>query len=750
MPPLYLDAGGATMSERPPLSSFFAELQRRKVYRVGALYAVGGWLLVQVATQVFPFFDVPGWAVRLVVILVALGFPVALMLAWVFDLTPQGIVRTDDLETLEAPVQTPQPVTLGTHPKAPRYEFGEFCLDTSKRLLLRHNGQLLPLTPRVFGTLLYLIQHAGRVAGKDELMAAIWPGRVVDENNLSQTISTLRQVLTEGDGRSRCILTVPGRGYRFVCEVREVVGGHEPERATPAAPDSETVSSGLADSSRVRTANLSPGRVMLAMVLIVALLVAVVALRPWRQPAQKVSIPTTQTIAVLPFKPLLADGRDDTLDLGMTDMLIAKLSSTRELIVRPLSSVRRYGELSQDPLAAGRALGVQSVLDGGFQRWGDRIRVTTRLLQVSDGAALWTGSFDEKFTDVFAVQDVISQRVAAALALQLSGDEKKRLAKRYTENIEAYQLYLTGRSHIEKTTRSEIVKGIAFLQRAIELDPNYALAYAAMADAYRRLPISSDVRPGDAFPQAEAAGQKALALDDSIAQTHVALGFIRMWFDWRWVDAEREFKRAIELNPSDAWARTGYAILLTNLTRKDEAILESQRALELDPVSPIVKSIAAWSFSHAGRDDEAIASLGKAFDIDPNFWIAHFQMGGIYLRQGRYAEAIVELNQAKKFSEDNAQSISSLGYAWAKAGDPAKARAALDELQSLSSGHYVAPSNFAKVYAGLGETDLAFAALERAYAERDLELTFLTTTGDFDALRVDPRFAALLKRMNLD
>ncbi len=734
------------MSGRPDKPSFFAELQRRHVYKIGAMYAVAGWLLVQVVTQALPVFDASPLAQRLLVLLVVAGFPLTLVLAWMFDITPQGIVRTKDLPADAVPAARPKPeAEPPSPPKPPGYEFGDFCVDSSRRALLRRDGQPQPLTPRVFDTLLYLIQHAGSVLGKDELMAAIWSGRVVEENNLSQNISTLRRVLGDGEGGSRYILTVPGQGYRFVGEVREVGDGQRPATSAGSAPP--VVAAG-APTSRSRKL---PGSWMAASIVLVAALVTiVVALRPSHRPAAEVAAAVTRTIAVLPFKSLLAESRDDTLDLGMTDMLIAKLSNSHELVVRPLSAVRHYGGQTQDPLAAGRELGVESVLDGSFQRWGDRIRVTARLLQVRDGSALWAGSFDEKFTDVFTVQDAISQRVAASLALRLSGDEQKGLAKRYTENIEAYQLYLTGRMHIENLTHSEILKGIEFLRRAIELDPHYALAYAAIADAYRRLPINSDMRPEEAFPQAEAAAEKALALDDSIALTHVALGFTRMWYDWRWADAEREFKRAIELNPSDALAHLGNSVLLTNLGRNDEAVLEARRALELDPMSLIVKSVAAWSLAHGGRDDEAIASLRKAFDINPNFWIAHLQMSRILSRQGKYAEAIAELNQARRFSEDDAGVIAGLGIAWARAGDAAKARAALDELQSVSSGQYVAPSNFAGLYAALGQMDQAFAALDRAYAERDPEMAFLNNWEAADTLRTDPRYAVLRRRMNLD
>src|SRR5207248_2858541 len=292
-----------------------------------------------------------------------------------------------------------------------------------------------------------------------------------------------------------------------------------------------------------------------------------------------------------PFKPVLPANRDEILELGMADSLITKLSNSRQVIVSSLTSVRKYAGLDQDSVAAGRALQVNSVLEGNVQKVGDRIRVTARLINVADGSSVWADTFDEKLTDVFAVQDAISQKVADALALRLSGEEKSRLTKRYTENVEAYQLYLTGRYHWSRATSPDIRKGIGFLQQAIELDPGYALAYAGLATANRALAMNADAPSKDCLPQAKAAAMKAIELDDSLAEAHSALSFGLIWYDWNWAAAEREAKRALALDPNSALSHFGYAHILSDQGHHQGAIAEIAHARELDPVFLLIRAL---------------------------------------------------------------------------------------------------------------------------------------------------------------
>ena len=454
-------------------------------------------------------------------------------------------------------------------------------------------------------------------------------------------------------------------------------------------------------------------------------------------------------IAVLPFKPVLPESRDLVLELGMADTLITKLSNSREVIVRSLTSVRKYGGLEQDPVSAGRELEVNSVLEGNVQRVGDRIRVTARLIKVADGSSLWAATFDEEFTDVFSVQDAISQKVADALALRLSREENKRLTKRYTDNVEAYQLYLTGLYHWNKLTLPEIRKSIGFFNQAIDLDPTYALAYFGLAYAYVAFAPMSDMPPKDVLPQGKAAATKALEIDESLAEAHATLAFIHTLFDWDWAEAEKEAKRAIALYPNLALAHMAYAELLCKTGRHQEAITEGTRAQELDPLSLIINTLYGSYLYQARRNEEATARLQKTIELDPNFWLAYLLLGKIYFNKGKYPEAIAEFSKATELSGGNSEPISMTGYAWAMAGDPAKARAVLKELKSLSSQRYVPGTSLGALCYAVGEKDEAFTWLEQAYEDRDLRLSQLKVEPKWDAMRSESRFVAILKRIGL-
>lgn len=467
------------------------------------------------------------------------------------------------------------------------------------------------------------------------------------------------------------------------------------------------------------------------------------------KPANPASGGVEKRIAVLPFRPLLPENRDQVLELGMADSLIAKLSNIREIVVRSLNSVRKYGGLDQDPLAAGRELQVDSVLEGNLQKSNDRIKVSARLISVADGSSLWADTFEEKFTDVFDVQDAISRKVADALALRLSGQEKERLTRRYTENVEAYQLYLTGRYHWSKFTPPDIRKGLEFFQKAIELDPKYALAYFGFAEANRSLAINADVPSKDCLPQAKAAAIKALEIDDSLAEAHASLSFSLIWYDWNWDRATQEAQRALALNPNSAHSHFAMAHILSDEGRHDQALSEMARARELDPVFLLYRALEGMMFHHAGRDAEALDRLQKAVDLDPNFWVTHLMLGKVYTQQRRYAEAIEEFVKARSLSHGNSEAIGSIGYAAALAGNNAKAQAALDELKALSSQHYIPPVNVALVLTGLGQKDEALAFLEKACEERDVRVTLLKVDPRWNSLRLEPRFVAILNRIGL-
>ncbi len=302
---------------------------------------------------------------------------------------------------------------------------------------------------------------------------------------------------------------------------------------------------------------------------------------------------------------------------------------------------------------------------------------------------------------------------------------------------------------MNKVTPPEITKSIGFFKQAIELDPSYALAYVGLVEACRGLALTSDRPAKEVFPQAKAAATKAVQIDESLAEAHAALASVHMWFDWDWVGAEREARRAISLNPNSGLSHLAYTLLLSNLGRHQEAIAEGARARELDPVSLITNAVEGTALLFAGRNDEARERFQKTVELDPNFWIPHLWLGQLYLDEGKYPEALAEFGMAREFSRGNAEAISMIGYAWARAGDAVKARGVLDELKSLSAQRYIPASNIATVYLALGEEDEAVAWLEKAYEERDVHLSFLKIAPKWDSLRSDPRFAAILERVGL-
>jgi TolB-like protein/Tfp pilus assembly protein PilF len=532
------------------------------------------------------------------------------------------------------------------------------------------------------------------------------------------------------------------------CEVKhgmkiDIYNFYTGEIGNPAAPEKLKKAKVTARPQR-----LSRGMIAAVLVLIAGVIGFVLFQNAHRSIVAPAAISHKQ-IAVLPFKPLSAEPRDEALELGMADSLITKLSNSKEIVVRSLTSVRKFIGLDQDPVTAGRELQVNAVLEGNVQKSGDHIRVTARLINVDDGSSVWAGAFDEKFTDVFAVEDAISQKVADALAVRLTGEEKQRLTRHYTESTEAYQLFLTGRFHYAKLIPLEIRTSIGFFQQAIEKDPNYALAYFGLAEANSALAMTSDVPSKDCLPQAKATAKKALEIDDSLADAHAALATSLIWYDWDWAGGEREAKRAIALNPNSAHARFVYADLLSDEARHDQALIEIARARQLDPIDLLYSALEGMDFHHARRDVEALARLQKALDLDQNFWVTHLILGYVYTQQRKYPEAIAAFNKTKELSHGNSESIGSIGYVAGLTGDKTAAQAVLDELKTRSAQAYIPPCSVALVYNGLGNQTEAIRQLEKAVDDRDVKLSFLKVDPRWDSFRSNPQFMAILKRIGL-
>jgi len=606
------------------------------------------------------------------------------------------------------------------------YEFKGFRIDGGRRLVFDNDGETVPLTPKVFDLLLFLVENRGKMLAKDEIMSAVWPDTIVEESNLTQNVSILRRALGDARGDNGFIVTVPGRGYKFVADVQsDTADQDDGDRRSAPAP-----------TNRLHRLALTLGGAIAILVTIFVILYLTTSRRP--------SAGQSKILAVLPFKPLVRENSDEALEMGMTDTLIARMSSSPGLILRPISSVRRYTQSDMDPQAAGRELGADDVLEGNIQRWGEKIRVNVRLINVESGEPLWGATFDDKYTDIFTVQDAISGKVAEALRLRLVGP-----AARATQNVEAYRLYLQARLYQLRSTPLELRQAISFYQRAVEVDPNYALAYAGMADAYRTLPITSDVAAGEAFPQSKVAAAKALELDSQLSEAHLALGYVASWYEWDWRTAESELRKAVELSPNSSEAHRGLSLLLMVSGRYSDAVAEMQTARELDPLSLPTNALEAQALFYAGRDEGAIERLNKTFEIDPNFWIARLMLARIYIQQGRLPEALNELERARSTSGGNTETISLTGYALARLGRRDEALKSLEELRAKSSDAYSPSYNIAMIYNGLDDRDTTLRWLEDAASRHDVRLILLKVEHKWDNLRAEPRFIAILQKIGL-
>jgi tetratricopeptide (TPR) repeat protein len=397
-------------------------------------------------------------------------------------------------------------------------------------------------------------------------------------------------------------------------------------------------------------------------------------------------------------------------------------------------------------LLAAHQLGVQAILEGTIQTVADRIRVSARLVSSAEGKQLWAGQFDEKFNDIFAVQDLISERVAAALHIRLTGEEKMRS----TENVEAYQFYVKGRVHTERLILPELRKAIGYFERAIALDPNYALAYVGLAEAYLRLALVNNIPAAEAMPQAKAAALRATEIAPRNADTFSTLAWIVFWYDWDWQAAEKHCLRGIKLNPNNPFVRMVHAHLLSNTGRHAEALAEIRRARELDPTSIFNQAIEGQILLFAGKTDEALDTLKILTEAIPNFWLGYLFISRVYNEKQMHTEAIAALAKAGELFPANKESTALRGYSLAKVGKLTQARAVLDELRQSSNREYVAPYNLAMIHNALGETETALDYLEKAYSEKNVLMVFLKVEPKWNNLRNEPRFIVLMRRMNFE
>jgi len=505
----------------------------------------------------------------------------------------------------------------------------------------------------------------------------------------------------------------------------------------------------LVDSGRISTTAPSKPRwsrtfkLTKSMISTASVILVVVALAGYLLVDRRVA--DVDSIAVLPFSNDMASSDTEYLSDGITESIINSLSQLANLRVTARSLAFRYKGKDIDPRKAGQELDVGAVLTGRVVQRGNNLIVQTELVDVKSGSQLWGQQYNRQLAEILTVQEDIASAISSRLQSRFSGDDLKRMTKRYTEDTEAYQLYLRGRYNWNKGTIEGFEKAIEYFQMATVKDPKYGLAYAGLADSN----LSLGTYWVEAIAEAKSAAMTALQIDDSLAEAHVAVGNIKLLLDWDWAAADREFNRAIQLAPNLALAHNQYGMYLAAMGRLDESVASVQRALELDPLSPIINSDLAWYLLYGGKQDRAAEQFKKTLEIDANYVSAHWGLGISYRQMGMFKEAIAELSKALELSGASPVISGHLGYAYALAGDTASARKVLEDLSQLSNRRYVSSVGVAIIHTGLGDKDLAFQSLQRAYEEHDFPLVFLKVAPWFDTLRADTRFRDLLSRMSL-
>jgi TolB-like protein/Tfp pilus assembly protein PilF len=581
--------------------NFFSELKRRNVYRVAIAYIVAGWALSQGVAQVFPVFDVPNWTIRLLVLLIVLGLPVALVLAWMFELTPQGIQRTETADMMPASARRKKHVWI------------------------------------------FVVVISGLVS-----IGLFFLGRFSAGNNA---------------------------------------------------------------------------------------------------PVSSNEIPN-KSIAVLPFENLSEDKGNAYFAEGVQDEILTRLAKVADLKVISRTSTQRFKSVPNDLREIAKQLGVAHILEGSVQKASDQVRVNVQLINALNDAHLWADTYDRKLTDILAVESEIAKTIADTLQAKLSGSEQHAIAARPTENTEAHQLYLKGRFFWNKRTGNDLKKSIEYFQQAIAADPNYALAYAGVADAYVFLPGYTAGAPKDCYPKAAAAAKKALELDDTLAEAHTTLALAIWYYDFDFSQANKEFQRAIELNPNYATGHQQYGNnTLSALGRFDEAIAEGKRAVELDPLSLVINADLGMNYYYARRYDEAISQLRKTLEMDPGYYYAHVDLGQVLAAKRAFGEAISEYQKARALNDDPFV-LGLLGHAYASSGNKTEALKILDQLKEVSRQRYVSTFSFAIIDLALDDKQEALRWLEQSYQDRaGADIGWIRVDSLLDPLHGDPRFEALAEKI---
>ena len=578
------------------------------------------------------------------------------------------------------------------------YEFNGFRLEADQRRLL-YQGKTVPLKPKILDLLLFLVEMRGQLVVKEDLMREIWPDTIVEENNITVSMSILRKTLGDDGINNQFIETVPRRGYRFLAEVRETSEERRPKQNSPHAAAEAFEEEEPIDS-----------------------------------------------LAVLPNQSPGSDPNVEYLSEGIAESIINMLSRIPKLRVLAGSTIFRFKGKEIDPQEVGQKLNVRAVMMIRVMRLEEKLIIRSKLVKVADRSQLWGEQYNRSPSDILAIQDEIAKAISESLRFKLTRQEKIRLAKQPTENIEAYNLYLRGRYFWNKYNKEWVLKAIDAFKQAIAIDATYALAYCGMADAYFRL-SNIHFPPREVLPKAREAALRAVEIDENLAEAHSSLALIHVYFDHDWIRAEQEFRRALELDPYLVSAHQRYGSYLTFMARFEEAIRHYETALELDPFSLQVNMNLATAYYLRGEYDRAVNHLQKTVELEPDYMPIHFVLGCVYIQQNRLEEAIKEFQIIYKLDEEAYLALGFMGYAHALAGQRAEAETLLNILQDISLRKYVSPYSMLVIHLALGPRERVFELLEQLYEERNDWMVWLKVSPELKQLRGDARFKNLLKRV---
>jgi TolB-like protein/DNA-binding winged helix-turn-helix (wHTH) protein/Tfp pilus assembly protein PilF len=612
--------------------------------------------------------------------------------------------------------------------------------------LLTRGDTVIHLSPKVFDFLLLLVANAGHLVEKGEIRRRIWPDTFVDDTNLAQHVSVLRKTLGEAESGIRYIETVPRIGYRFVADVQEIAAAHARDSATPAAEESsgETEQTANNRSSRLRA---FPEKRWIG----AGATLVIVLLATWGGIALTHSQHNSaiDSIAVLPLANLSGDPSQDYFADGMTDALITNLSKIPAVRVISRGSVMQYRNRGQSAGAIGRTLKVDAIVEGAVVRSGDRIRITAQLIRTSTDQNIWAEEYDRDYRDLLRLQKEVATDIAAHIRAQFTPQEKERQSTTAAVNPEAQDAYLKGRYFWNRRTEAGYLNAIKYFEEAIGRDSTFAPAYAGLADAYALLGSmpTTEITRADAMTRARLSAEQALQLDDSLAEAHTSLAFVKMHYDWDWQGAEHEFERALQLNPNYVTAHHWHAYNLIAMDRMDEAIAEMRYARVLDPLSPIINTDLGELLFYARRYDEALEQTKAAVALDPSFPLGHRNLERVYVAKKMFPEAIHEGETAVELAPDDRRMRGELAVTFAYAGRTHDARNLLAEL--LANPPKEGWTDLAEIYAAFGDTDELFAQLEKLYSSREGGLLLLKYEPTWFCCHSDPRFRDMLHRLGL-